>query len=266
MSRRGYWSPTRCRRAPRCVHAPARTQPPACHNLAAAEPPAARGAVLLYQAALRRGERARRPAMVMPIGVLAAFPGQKPHVAAVRPVQRQVPADIRIMHDQVRPQVPACDEHASDGLQPGRDNRPPPGTRPCSVQAIACCRPGLTPHPRLSPAPVSPMAPRRPSRQALRRQQTARLLRSGPHDTPEYAAGALPRARLFIGGRPAHWRLAASACFDASKNVAAGEAARLLSSAARDRAAQPANERSRECAVIRPARQLTVLCSGRARK
>ena len=37
---------------------------------------AARGPVPLDQAALGHGERDRRPAVIMPVGVLAAFPGQ----------------------------------------------------------------------------------------------------------------------------------------------------------------------------------------------
>src|SRR5216684_4285120 len=42
--------------------------------------------------------------MVMPVGVLAALPGQQPHIARVRPVQRQVPAHVMVMHDEIRPE------------------------------------------------------------------------------------------------------------------------------------------------------------------
>ncbi len=58
---------------------------------------------------------------------------------------------------------------------------------------------------------------------------------------PQYATGALPRARLFmVAGL-----LIGGSLLDASKDVAASRPRPLvLSSAARDRAAQPANERT----------------------
>jgi hypothetical protein len=63
---------------------------------ASGDPPAARGVVLLDQAALGPCERPRRPAIVMPVGVLATLPGQQPHIAGVGPVQGQIPVHIRI--------------------------------------------------------------------------------------------------------------------------------------------------------------------------
>src|SRR6266536_6422514 len=87
------------------------------------------GPVLLGQAALGHGERPRRPAVVMPVGVLATFPGQQPHIAGVGPVQGQVPAHIGVPDDEIRPQAGACRQAARDRPQlnwckaPGRRDR-----------------------------------------------------------------------------------------------------------------------------------------------
>ncbi len=69
----------------------------------ATQPAAARDPVLLDQAPLGHRERPGRAAVIVPVGVLAPLPGQQPDITGVGPVQRQVPADIGVAHDQVRP-------------------------------------------------------------------------------------------------------------------------------------------------------------------
>ena len=97
---------------------------PECDRVAVRQPPpaepAARHPVLLDEAALGDRERPGRAAVIVPVGVLAAFPGQQPDVAGVRPVQRQVPAHVRVAHDQVRPQVAAGRQRRGDGAQLAR--------------------------------------------------------------------------------------------------------------------------------------------------
>ncbi len=89
--------------------------------------------------------------MVVPVGVLAALPGQQPYVARVRAVQRQVPADIGIVHDQVGPELGAGGDRQRDGPQLGR--RQAPGRPDEAVQRIKDCLPPLGAH-----APAVPEA------------------------------------------------------------------------------------------------------------
>ena len=124
-------------------------QPPA------ADPPAAWGPVLLDQAALGHGERPRGPAVVMPVGVLAAFPGQQPHIAGVGPVQGQVPAHIGVPDDEIRPQAGACRQAARD--RPQLNWRKAPGRRDQAAQHLSDGPLALGAH---TPAGLQPRAGR----------------------------------------------------------------------------------------------------------
>ena len=116
--------------------------------------------VLLDEAAFGDRERPGRAAVVMPVGVLAALPGQQPDVTGVGSVQRQVPAHVRVAHDQVSPQVAAGRQRGRDRPQLAR--RQPSGSagaRPLRAVRISCCRAGLTPQPGLRPPPVAARLP-----------------------------------------------------------------------------------------------------------
>jgi len=86
----------------------------------AAQPATARRAVLLEQAALGDSERPGRAAVVVPVGILPAFPGKQPDVASIRAVQRQVPADVGVVDDEIRPELAAGRDLGRDGSQRSR--------------------------------------------------------------------------------------------------------------------------------------------------
>ena len=143
-------------------------QPPA------GDPPAARGPVLLDQAALGHGERPRRPAVVMPVGVLAAFPGQQPHIAGVGPVQGQVPAHIGVPDDQIRPQAAARRQAGRD--RPQLNWRKAPGRRDQAAQHLSDGLLALGAH---TPAGLQPRA----CLPSLRDAGTARCASDSRHVT-----------------------------------------------------------------------------------
>ena len=112
---------------PKAIASPA-DQPPG------AEPAAARDPVLLDQAALGHRERSGRAAVVVPVGVLAALPGQQPDIAGVRPVQRQVPAHVDVADHQVGPEFGTRGHRHRDGPELGGGQ--PAGARRQAVQRV----------------------------------------------------------------------------------------------------------------------------------
>jgi hypothetical protein len=73
--------------------------------------------------------------MVMPVGILAAFPGQQPHIAGIGPVQGQVPAHIGVLDDQIRPQVAARRQGGRD--RPQLHRRQAPGRRDQAAEHLS---------------------------------------------------------------------------------------------------------------------------------
>ncbi len=138
------------------------------------------------------------------------------------------------MHDQVRPQVSPRGEHASDGLQPGRGQPAAAGHQTLQRAGDRLLPPGADTPPAPQPRADRPewlLGARAATRYDGNRHPAS--FDQGHMIRPQYAAGALPRARLFmvagllIGGSvwrrsPAlHRGLAALALLDASKDVAA---------------------------------------------